>query len=107
MGSQGKPRRSKPRCECRLTVIGSKRDVRRFQTSAWEKTLCVRYPEPLEFSPCRFVCQYQTDTHDLERLQILSRRWRGLVLLLDFEIGRIKGLAKARAGELEHCEIAY
>jgi len=85
MGSQGKPRRSKPRCECRLTVLGSKRDVRRFQASAWEKSLRVRYPE----------------------LQALSRRWVGLVLLLDFEIDRIKGLAKARAGELEHCEIGY
>ena len=101
--------RSQPRCECRLTVIGSKRDVRRFQASAWEKILRVRYPEPLEFSPCRFVCQFQTDTHDLKRLQSLSHRWPGLVLLLDFEVARqrIKGLAKARAGELEHCEIAY
>ena len=107
MGSQGKPRRSKPRCDCRLTVIGSKRDVRRFQASAWEKILCVRYPEPLEFSPCRFVCQFQTNTHELKRLQALSRCWGGLVLLLDFEIGRTKGLAKARAGELEHCEIGY
>jgi hypothetical protein len=29
------------------------------------------------------------------------------VLLLDYEMNRIKGLAKARAGELEHCEIGY
>jgi hypothetical protein len=107
MGSRSKPRGSKRRCEYRLTVIGSKREVRRFQAGAWEKTLRVRYPEPLEFSPCRFVCQFQTNTHELKRLQSLSRRWAGLVLLLDFEIGRIKGLAKARAGELEHCEIGY
>jgi len=69
----------------------------------------VRFPEPLEFSPCRFVCQFETNPHDLQRLQDLSRRWPGLVLLLDFEISkqRIKRLAKARAGELENCEISY
>lgn len=97
------------RCEYRLTVIGSKPEVQRFQNSAWQKTLRVRHPDPLEFSPRRFVCQFETSVHDLQRLQRLSRRWPGLILLLDFEITghRIKGLAKARAGELEHCEIGY
>jgi hypothetical protein len=94
-------------CANRLIVIGSKREVRRFQNSGWEKTLRARYLEPLEFSPCRFVCQFETMIHDLKRLQVLSRRWPRLVLLLDYEAGRIKGLAKAKAGELEHCEISY
>jgi len=63
----------------------------------------------LQLSPCRFVGQFETDGHDLKRLQRLSRLHPGLVLLLDFEAfpGRIKGLAKAKAGELEHCEISY
>jgi hypothetical protein len=63
----------------------------------------------LELSPRRFVCQFETPTHDLKRLQRLSRSHPRLVLLLDFEAfpGRIKGLAKAAAGELEHCEISY
>jgi hypothetical protein len=97
------------RCECRLTVIGAQRDVQRFQNSAWEKTLRARYAEPLELSPHRFVCQFETPADDLKRLQRLSRSHPGLVLLLDFEAfpGRIKGLAKAKAGELEHCEISY
>ena len=96
-------------CDNRLTVIGSKRDIQRFQNSEWQKTLRVLYPEPLQFSPCRFVCQFETTVHHVERLQTLSRRWPGLVLLLDFEIvqSRIKGVAKARAGDLEHCEIGY
>ena len=98
--------RCKIRCECRLTVIGSKHVVQRFQNSAWQKTLRIRYPEPLEFSPRRFVCQFETEGVELQRLQRLSRRWPGLVLLLDFEVGRIKGIAKAQAGELEHCEIS-
>ena len=101
--------RCKIRCESRLTVIGSKREIQRFQNSAWQKVLRIRYPEPLEFSPRRFVCQFETTAHDLKGLQHLSRRWPGVVLLLDFEIARrrIKGVAKARAGELEHCEIGY
>ena len=96
-------------CQNRLTVIGPKREVQRFQNIAWEKILRVRYPEPLEFSPRRFVCQFETQPHDLRWLQTLSRRWPGLVLLLDFEIAqrRTKGLAKAQAGKLEHCEISY
>jgi len=94
------------RCENRLTVIGAKHEVQRFQNSGWQKSLRIRYPEPLEFSPRRFVCQFDTESHDLRRLQRLSRRWPGLVLLLDFEVGRIKGIAKAQAGELEHCEIS-
>ena len=97
------------RCECRLTVIGTKRDVRRFQASAWEKILRARYYDPLQLSPCRFAGQFETPAHDLKRLQRLSRSHPGLVLLLDFELfpARIKGLAKAKAGELEHCEISY
>jgi len=97
------------RCECRLTVLGTKRDVRRFQASAWEKSLRARYYDPLELSPCRFACHFETVGHDLKRLRLLSRSYPGLVLLLDFELfpERIKGLAKAKAGELEHCEIGY
>jgi hypothetical protein len=79
-------------------VIGSKREVRQFQNSAWEKTLRVRYLEPLEFSPRRFSCQFETDPHDLRQLQALSRRWPGLVLLLDFEQRqrRFKGIVSPR-----------
>ena len=97
------------RCECRLTVIGSRRDVHRFRASAWEKILRAHYYDPLELSPCRFACQFETVTPDLLRLRRLSKSHPGLVLLLDFESfpGRIKGLAKAKSGELEHCEISY
>jgi len=101
--------RSEGRCECRLTVLGRKRDVRRFHASAWEKILRARYYDPLQLSPCRFACQFETDGQDLKRLQRVSRSHPGLVLLLDFELfpRRIKGLAKAKAGALEHCEISY
>jgi hypothetical protein len=100
------------RCECRLTVIGSRRDVQLFRNGQWEKALRAAYTEPLQLSPRRFVCQFETDSQDdqgLQRLQHLSRSHPGLVLLLDYEVfpARIKGVAKAQAGALEHCEIGY
>ena len=98
------------RCENRLTVIGSPRDVQSFQNSAWAKILRACHAEPLEFPPGRFVCQFETiKAPHWPRHGRLSRCWPGLVLLLDYEVAgqRIKGLAKAKAGELEHCEIGY
>jgi hypothetical protein len=100
-------RRCKIRFECRLTVIGSKREVQRFQASAWQKILRAQHMDPLEFSRCRFVCQFETPLNPLRSLQSLSRSQPGLTFLLDYEVNRIKGLAKAKAGELEHCEIGY
>jgi hypothetical protein len=90
-------------------VIGSKRDVQSFRAGDWPQKLRAKYLDSVELSPCRFVCQFETVGGDLSRLQRLSRSHPGLVLLLDYEMfpARIKGLAKAVAGELEHCEIGY
>jgi hypothetical protein len=51
-------------CDNRLSVIGPRREVRRFQNSSWEKIMGARYLEPLEFFP-RYVCQFATNVHDL------------------------------------------
>lgn len=93
----------------RLTVIGAKRQVRLFERSSWEKTFGARYYEWLESSSGRFMCQFATDGSPLDRLKLLSGRWERVILLLDFEDehNRIKGLAKAQAGKLDHCEISY
>jgi hypothetical protein len=94
-------------CENRLTVIGLRSEVGRFQASQWEKTLRAEYVDLVECPPGRYVCQFMTASHQLKRLQQLSRRWPGLVFLLDYEVRRMKGLAKARSGGLEHCEISF
>lgn len=93
----------------RLTVVGSKRQVRLFQKTNWDRQLRVKHVELLENSPRRFACQFENQACLLQSLKKLSRRWRRLTFLLDFENEqkRIKGLAKAEAGELEHCEINY
>lgn len=93
----------------RLTVLGSKRQVQRFQKSNWNTALRVRHCELLENSPTRFAFEFTSERSLPESLRKLSRRWPRLTFLLDFESEaiRIKGLAKAKAGELEHCEISY
>jgi hypothetical protein len=83
--------------------------VQRFQKSHWDRHLAARHGELLEDSPGRFACQFESEYSPLQRLGRLSRRWPRLVLLLvcESELERTMGLAKAKAGELEHCELKY
>ena len=73
------------------------------------RQLRVKHVELLENSPRRFACQFENQACLLQLLKRLSRGWPRLTFLLDFENEqqRIKGLAKAEAGELEHCKINY
>src|ERR1043166_8435624 len=91
----------------RLTVLGSERQVNRFLESNWERLLRANYKEWLQNSPGRYVCDFKTQTRIAESLKRLSRRWPRLTLLVDWEDEAhcTKGLAKATAGKLEHCEI--
>jgi hypothetical protein len=93
----------------RLTVIGPGTEVARFQKSNWDGHLRAQHCDLLENSPKRFACQYQTGCSPLEPLRRLSRRWPRLILLLHYEAesDRSMGLAKARAGQLEHWETHY
>jgi hypothetical protein len=93
----------------RLIVLGSNAQLQRFQKGRWDRHLQACHCVLLQNSPHRFACQYETAVLPLERLRDLSRRWPRLVLTLHFESeqNRLVGLAKAHAGELEHCEIPY
>jgi hypothetical protein len=93
----------------RLTVLGSRGQVQRFLKSNWDRRLRARHGEWMENSPCRLVCVFETDDPPLEPVRSLSRRWLGLTFLLDFEVetDRLKGLAKAKKGQLEHCQFSY
>ena len=94
---------------CRLTVVGPKQQVEALRESDWAGTLGARHCELLECSPGRFACQFETVQSPLESLKRLSKRSPGLVFLVDYETEgeRIKGLAKATDGALEHCEFSY
>jgi hypothetical protein len=96
--------------KCRLTLVGSARAVADFcNSTGWSSTMAARYIDWLQLSPGRHVCQFVTDKAPVTQLQKISRRWTRLILLLDFEDeeNRIKGLAKAKAGEIEHRKINY
>jgi hypothetical protein len=96
-------------CHNRLTVLGTKAQVQRFQNSDWDRHLRARHCELLENSPTRLAYQFETDQPSLDSLRRLSRRWPRLTLLLvyDAAANRIVGLAKAKADQLEHWETSY
>jgi hypothetical protein len=93
-----------------LTIVGPKATFERFdKDDAWEKVLRARHVEWLELSPTRHRCEFKTKGRILVELEKLSRLWPRVVFLLDYEWEpkRIKGLVKAKAGDLESCEINY
>ena len=96
-------------CHNRLTVLGSKAQVLRFLESNWDRSLRARHCELLENSPPRYACQFETERPPLESLRRLSRHWPRVTFLLVYELEakRIIGLARAKAGHLEHWEITY
>ena len=96
-------------CNNRLTVLGPKPDLQRFLKSKWDRQVHARHGEWLENFPRRFVCQFETDEPPLKELRGLSRRWRRLVFLLDYEVEseRQKGLAKAKVGRLDQCAFSH
>ncbi len=96
-------------CSNRLTVLGPGTTLRRFLKSNWERRLHGRHSELMENSPRRFVCVFDTDEPPLAALRVLSRLWPRLTLLLDYEVQarRIKGLALAQRGQIQHCQIGY
>ena len=93
----------------RLTVIGPKKQVQLFQSSKWDRRLGARFCELMDRSKARYISDFKTEAPPIERLRKLSLRWPGLTLFLDYEMEteRIKGLVKARVGELEHCRMCY
>ena len=96
-------------CRNRLTVLGSNTQLQQFQDSYWDRSLRARHGELLQNSPRRFACQFETERPPLESLRRLSRRWPRLTFALVYEeeVKRIIGLARAKAGQLEHWESSY
>ena len=95
----------------RLTVVGDRRRLSRFQNSNWLPVFAGCHTELLELAPPRFVCYFETATQPLPALQRLSRIYPGLVFLLEHEVdnerARMKGLAKAKAGRLTCHRVRY
>ena len=93
----------------RLTVVGPASDLKQFdRKEEWTAESGARYVELLENSADRHAWQFESDEPPLRFLKAVSRRWRLLTFLLDYdwEDKRIKGLAKAKSERLKnHCVI--
>jgi hypothetical protein len=96
--------------KCRLTLVGSARAVADFCNSqGWSRTMDAHHIDWLQLSPGRHVCEFETNLAPVTQLQMLSHRWARLTLLLDYEDerNRIKGVARAKRGQIEHRKINY
>ena len=94
----------------RMTVVGPASEVKQFDRNVeWTADLGARHVELLENSADRHSWQFETDEPPLKFLRVLSRRWRAMTFLLDYEWeeSRIKGLAKAKAGGLKNYSVTY
>ena len=96
--------------KCRLMFLGTPHRVRTMTgSSGWARTLKARHIVWMELFDGRHIAEFDTDEPRLQSLRKLSDRHAGVVLLLDYEHEgrRIKGLAKATANQIEHCEFSY
>ena len=94
----------------RLTVVGPANGLKQFDRNVeWTAQLGARHVELLEHSADRHAWQFETDEPPLKFLRTLSRPRRPLTFLLDYdwEEGRTKGLAKAKAGRLRSYFVTY
>src|SRR4051812_24450638 len=94
----------------RLTIVGPRADIKACSELSWEAAVQAKHVELLETFPKRAAWQFETETESpINWLAEISRCWPKLTFLLDYEQeeGRIKGLAKAKAGALEHYVITY
>ena len=96
-------------CANRLLIVGPARTLKRFNRTRWETKVRARYLDILECSKTRLSFQFETATAPTRYITAASRDWPRLTFLLDYEIEEkcLKGLAKARRGELETCLMSY
>ena len=94
------------RCTCRLLVVGPRNEITAFdRQEEWPPEFMA--VEPLELLPTRRSWQFETQKPPLAYLRALSTRWPLLTFFLDYDTGRIKGLASFTNGKVRHHRIAY
>ena len=97
-------------CKCRLTIVGPARDLARFfAQNEWRPETGILHVELMEKSCFRHIWQFDGAEPPLQFITGLSEKWPFLTFLLDYdrEDKRIKGLAKAVRGLLQHDLVNY
>ena len=91
--------------ECRLTVIGKSRHLKKFSEKE-ELPVEFREVEILEMSSCRICWQFVSTQLPIPFIRTFSQHWP-LTFLLDYDTGRVKGIARIKANKLRHCRFEY
>ncbi len=96
----------KPYCANRLTVVGRTKEIARFKTKYEPDYLGLAL---LENSRTRAAWQFETGEPPLSEIVQISTAWPTLVFILEYdrEDRRIKGLVRAKAGEMQHHIVRY
>jgi hypothetical protein len=95
--------------DVRITVVGTEDSLSAFEQSNWFRTLRAKHVEVFETSDRRLVWWYQTHHVSQHALVRLSLEWKDLTFLIDYEnyVDQIKGLIRAIAGKIDHCQFGY
>jgi len=93
-------------CQCRLLVVGSAKDLKVFgEREDWPAAFTE--VEPLELAATRQSWQFSSPNPPLAFVRLLAARWSLLTFLVDYDTGRVKGLACWRGGAQEHHQVVY
>jgi hypothetical protein len=93
------------KCECRLTVIGKSALIHRFNEKE-EWPVEFEEVEILEMSSCRMSWQYVSTQLPIPFIRTFSQRWP-LTFLVDYDTGKVKGMASIKNNMLRHYRIRY
>lgn len=93
-------------CQCRLLIVGPTKDLKAFANQE-EWPVGFTEIEPLELSPTRRSWQFTVPKPPLFYLRLLAARWPRLALVVDYDTGRIKGLAMLRQGGFQDHQVVY
>jgi hypothetical protein len=97
-------------CQHRLLVVGPASDLKALDRDAdWTGIPGATDIVLQQHSPTRRVWQFVTEAPALKSLRVISRRWPGLLFLLNYDCEdcRLVGLVRAKNGRLRHHRFKY
>jgi len=92
--------------QCRLLVVGKAVDLGRFvRQEDWPPEFTEI--DPLEVSRTRRSWQFSSVGSPIPQLHLLAARWPQLTFLVNYDTGRVMGLAGLRGGTITDYPVVY
>ena len=92
--------------QCRLLVVGKAGELGRFvRQEDWPPEFTEI--EPLEITTTRRSWQFSCLVSPIPQLHLLAARWPQLTFLVNYDTGRVMGLAGLRGGTITDHQIVY